>query len=68
MSRQVELKGRQFLILSEPNGGPVWKATVMEIKPGGAQEAVGIDASADTRAGADDAAERELRRLLKRER
>ena len=65
MSRQVELKGRQFWILSEPNDGPVWKATVMEVKRGGAQEAVGIDATADTRAAADDAAERELRRLLK---
>jgi hypothetical protein len=67
MSRQVELEGRQFWILSEPNGGPVWKATVMEVK-GGAQEPVGIDATAETRAAADDAAERELRRRLKQKR
>jgi hypothetical protein len=68
MSRQVELNGRQFWILSEPEGGPAWKATVLEIKRGGAQEAVGIDASAETRAEADDAAERKLRRLLETER
>jgi hypothetical protein len=67
MSRQLELKGRRFLILSEPNDGAAWKATVLEVKRGGAQEAVGIDATADTRAAADDAAERELRRLLKTE-
>jgi hypothetical protein len=67
MSRQVELEGRQFWILSEPSGGPVWKATVMEVK-GGTQEPVGIDATAETRAAADDAAERELRRRLKQER
>jgi hypothetical protein len=65
MSRQVELQGRQFLIVSEPNDGPVWTATVLEMKRGGAQEAIGIDATADTRAAADDAAERELRRRLK---
>jgi hypothetical protein len=65
MSRQLELKGRQFLILSEPNVGPAWRATVMEVKQGGTQEPLGIDATADTRAAADDAAERELRRLLK---
>jgi hypothetical protein len=67
MSRQLELKGRRFLILSEPNDEPAWRATVLEVKRGGAQEAVGIDATADTRAAADDAAERELRRLLKTE-
>lgn len=67
MSRHVELKGRQFWILSEPSGGPAWRATVMEVKRGGAQAAVGIDATADTRAAADDAAERELRRLVVKE-
>jgi hypothetical protein len=64
MSRQVELNGRQFWILSEPGGEPNWKATVMEVTPAGTQRAVGIDATAETRAAADDAAERELRRLL----
>ena len=67
MSRQVELQGRQFLILSEPVGGPVWTATVLEVKRGGGQEAIGVEATADTRAAADDAAERELRRFLKRQ-
>lgn len=68
MSRQVELNGRQFWILSEPNGGPAWKATVMEVTSGGAPEAVGIDATAETRAAADDAAERELRRKVNAQR
>jgi hypothetical protein len=64
MSRQVELNGRQFWILSEPDSGPAWKATVMEVMPAGTQQAVGIEAAAETRASADDAAERELRRML----
>jgi len=63
MARWVELKGRRFWILSEPQGGPGWKATVLE-ENGETQEAVGIDATADTRVAADDAAERELRRRL----
>ena len=67
MSRQVEVHGRQFVILSEP-GGPVWKATVLEVKRGGGEEAIGVEATADTRAAADDAAERELRRFLKGQR
>ena len=62
MAKQLELKGRQFWILSEPyNGG--WKATVMEIK-NGRQEPVGIEATAETRGAADDRAERKLRRLV----
>jgi len=65
MSRQLALGGRQFLILSEPNDRPAWRATVIEVKPNGAQEEVAIDATADTRAAADDAAERELRRLVR---
>lgn len=64
MARHVELKGREFWILSEPQGGPEWRATVVEMK-GGAPEALGIDATAETRTAADDAAERKLRRLLK---
>ena len=62
MARQLELKGRRFWILSEPEGTG-WKASVVEVK-GDAQESVGIDATAQTRGGADDAAERKLRRLL----
>ena len=63
MARWVELKGRRFWILSEPQESPGWKATVIE-ENGETQEAVGIDATADTRVAADDAAERELRRRL----
>ena len=64
MSRQVEVHGRQFVILSEPGAGPVWTATVLEVKRGGGEEDLGVEATADTRAAADDAAERELRRFL----
>jgi len=65
MARHVELNGREFWILSEPRGGPAWHATVVEVTGGDAAEALGIDATAETRTAADDAAERELRRLLK---
>jgi hypothetical protein len=64
MSKQLELKGRQFWILSEPNVGATWKAIVIEVKTGGEQEPVGIEATAETRGAADDAAERKLRRML----
>ena len=64
MARHVELKGREFWILSEPHGDPEWRATVVEVK-GGEAEALGIDATAETRTAADDAAERALRRLLR---
>lgn len=63
MAKQLELKGRQYWILSEPHGEG-WKASVVEAKDDGSQEAVGIDATAETRGAADDAAERKLRRLL----
>jgi hypothetical protein len=63
MARQIALKGRQFWILSEPHGS-AWRATVVEVKEGGDQDDVGIEATAETRVAADDAAERELRRLL----
>jgi hypothetical protein len=66
MARQLELRGRHFWILSEPHGGPDWKAIVLEVK-GGGQEKVGIDATAQTRGAADDAAERKLRRMLRQE-
>jgi hypothetical protein len=62
MAKQLELQGRQFWILSEPDAAG-WKASVMEMK-GGEQEPVGIDATGETRGAADDAAERKLRRLL----
>lgn len=62
MAKEIELKGRHFWILSEPHGGG-WKAAVVELK-NGAQEDLGLEASAETRAAADDAAERKLRRML----
>ena len=63
MAKQIALKGRQFWILSEPHGLG-WKARVVEVKEADVQEEVGIDATAETRGAADDAAERKLRRLL----
>ena len=62
MAKQLELQGRHFWILSEPYDSG-WKASVVEMN-GDAQEAVGIDATGETRGAADDAAERKLRRLL----
>lgn len=63
MAKQLELKGRQFWILSEPHGRG-WKATVAEEKADGSQEAIGIEATAEMRGAADEAAERKLRRLV----
>ena len=63
MARELDIKGRRYWILSEPeNGG--WKANVVEVRVDGSSEQVGIDASGETRGAADDAAERKLRRLL----
>ena len=63
MAKQMELKGRHFWIMSEPDG-PNWRATVIEVKDNGAHEDIGLDATAETRGLADDAAERKLRRFL----
>ena len=63
MAKQLELKGRTYWILSEPDG-PGWRATVIQVTEDGAQQSIGLDASAGTRTAADDAAERKLRRLL----
>ena len=62
MAKQLELKGRSFWILSEPQDAG-WKASVVEVK-GQEQEPIGIEATGETRGAADDAAERKLRRLL----
>ena len=62
MAKQLELQGRHYWVLSEPQGAG-WRATVVEVKEG-QNEAVGIEATAETRGAADDAAERKLRRLL----
>ena len=66
MSRQLDLNGRRYWILSEPLGTS-WKAAVVELidAEGQFQEPVGIEAVAETRGAADAAAERKLRRLLK---
>lgn len=63
MANQLDLKGRTYWILSEPAAGG-WKATVVQVRDDGSQESLGLDASAETRTAADEAAERKLRRLL----
>ena len=65
VSRQFELNGRKYWILSEPQGEG-WKASVVELidADGTFTEPVGIEASAPTQGAADEAAERKLRRLL----
>lgn len=63
MARQLELQGKDYWILSEPEGDG-WKASVVQVSAEGLQEPIGIDATAETRGQADDAAERKLRRLL----
>ena len=64
MAREIEIKGRRYWILSEPEGADGWKARVVEAREDGSSDEVGIDANGDTRVAADDAAERKLRRLL----
>ena len=65
MSRHLELKGRRFWIVSEPDSaGSTWVATIGEAQPDGSNHPLGIQASAETRNAADDAAERKLRRFL----
>ncbi len=63
MARELELGGRRFWIISDPDGTG-WKAKVVELREGGESDDIGIDASAATRTAADAAAERKLRRLL----
>src|SRR5262249_33837094 len=62
--REVELKGRRYWILSEPNGEG-WRSSVVELldSAGDAVEPVGIEASAVTRGASDAAAGRKPRRL-----
>jgi hypothetical protein len=66
MARQLEFNGRRYWILSDPHGIG-WKATVVEIidAEGTITSPVGIEASAETRGAADDAAERKLRRMVR---
>ena len=65
MSREIELDGRRYWILSEPCPGG-WKARVVEVVDlaGASTHSAGVDAVAETRGAADKAAERKLRRLL----
>ena len=65
MARQLEFNGRRYWILSDPHGSG-WKATVVEIidADGTDTAPVGIEATAETRGAADDAAERKLRRMV----
>ena len=63
MAKQLELKGRHYWILSEPHGNG-WRASVAEVKGNGESAPLGIEATAETRGAADDAAERKLRRML----
>ena len=63
MARQLDVNGITYWILSEPHNDG-WKSTVVEVKAGGTQEPVGIEATAETRTAADTAAEKKLRRLL----
>ena len=63
MSRHLELNGRRFWIVSEPDGLN-WIATIGEAQTDGSSAPLGIEACAETRNAADDAAERKLRRLL----
>jgi hypothetical protein len=63
VARQLEIRGRRYRVLSEPHG-PGWKAYVVEVQEDGSSDHLGIQATAETRTGADDAAERKLRRML----
>ena len=63
MARELELDGRKYWIISDPEGAG-WKAKVVELRANGESDEIGIDASAETRTAADAAAERKLRRLL----
>lgn len=66
MSRQLELNGRIYWILSQPVDAR-WKAAVVELvdRERSQTEPIGIEAVAETRGAADEAAERKLRRLLR---
>jgi len=63
VARELELNGRKFWIISDPEGS-AWKAHVVELRENGESDEIGIDASATTRTAADASAERKLRRLL----
>ena len=63
MAREVELGGRKYWIISDPEGN-AWRAKVVEMRADGESDEIGIEATAETRTAADASAERKLRRLL----
>jgi hypothetical protein len=63
MAKELDVGGRRYWILSEPESAG-WKARVVEVRADGSSEEVGIEAKGETRGAADEAAERKLRRLL----
>jgi hypothetical protein len=63
MAKRLDLNGRRFWIMSEPQGAG-WKASVVEMLADEHHEEIGIEATGETRTAADDAAERKLRRML----
>ena len=63
MARVLDINGRRYWILSEPEDDG-WKAKVLEVHPDGSSDHLGIESTGETRGAADDAAERKLRRLL----
>jgi hypothetical protein len=65
MARQLEVVGRRYWIISEPYAHG-WRAIVVELVDAARNttEPVGIEATAQTRGAADEAAERKLLRLL----
>ncbi len=63
MAKQLELRGRLYMVLSEPHDAG-WRAWVVEMRADGGSDEVGIEATAETRGAADDSAERKLRRLV----
>lgn len=64
MARELELNGARYWILSEPYQDG-WKAIAVAVNDDGTSEPLGVEATAQTRSAADDAAERKLRRLLR---
>jgi hypothetical protein len=63
MAKELDIKGRRYWILSEPESTG-WKAHAVSVAEDGSQDDLGIVATGETRGAADDAAERKLRRLL----
>ena len=65
MAREINIGGRRFWIVSEPDGGG-WKAQVLEVlEPGGTTEKMGIETTGDTRSVADDRAAGQLQHRLR---